>query len=88
LLTFLFCSVLYNECKQGRQLASGSGDTTVRLWDLNTQLPLTTGQGGHSNWVLVVSWAPDGKHLVSGGMDNLVCLWDPKTAALVGTLKG
>ena len=23
----------------GRRLASGSGDTTVRLWDLNTQLP-------------------------------------------------
>ncbi|KAL9257904.1 Notchless protein-like protein, partial [Drosera capensis] len=26
----------------GRQLASGSGDTTVRLWDLNTQTPLYT----------------------------------------------
>ena len=23
----------------GRRLASGSGDTTVRLWDLSTQLP-------------------------------------------------
>lgn len=29
----------------GRQLASGSGDTTVRLWDLNTQTPLFTLQG-------------------------------------------
>ncbi|KAK2994471.1 hypothetical protein RJ640_008839 [Escallonia rubra] len=26
----------------GKQLASGSGDTTVRLWDLNTQTPLFT----------------------------------------------
>lgn len=26
----------------GRQLASGSGDTTVRLWDLTTQTPLYT----------------------------------------------
>lgn len=29
----------------GRQLASGSGDTTVRLWDLNTQTPLFTCKG-------------------------------------------
>ena len=26
----------------GRQLASGSGDTTARLWDLATQTPLHT----------------------------------------------
>ncbi len=26
----------------GRQLASGSGDTTLRLWDLGTQTPLRT----------------------------------------------
>lgn len=29
----------------GRQLASGSGDATVRLWDLNTQTPLFTCTG-------------------------------------------
>lgn len=29
----------------GTQLASGSGDTTVRLWDLNTQTPLHTCTG-------------------------------------------
>lgn len=29
----------------GRNLASGSGDTTVRLWDLNTQTPLFTCTG-------------------------------------------
>ena len=28
----------------GRHLASGSGDTTVRFWDLNTQLPQHTCQ--------------------------------------------
>ena len=26
----------------GTQLASGSGDTTVRLWDLTTEMPLFT----------------------------------------------
>lgn len=29
----------------GQNLASGSGDTTVRLWDLNTQTPLFTCSG-------------------------------------------
>lgn len=29
----------------GRQLATGSGDTTVRLWDLNTQTPSFTCTG-------------------------------------------
>lgn len=28
----------------GRSLASGSGDTTVRFWDLNTQMPKHTGK--------------------------------------------
>lgn len=29
----------------GKQLASGSGDTTVRLWDLNTETPMFTCKG-------------------------------------------
>lgn len=30
----------------GKSLASGSGDTTVRFWDLSTQTPLFTCKGG------------------------------------------
>ena len=35
----------------GSKLASGSGDTTVRLWDLNTECPLHTCTA-HRGWVL------------------------------------
>ncbi|KAF8395826.1 hypothetical protein HHK36_019780 [Tetracentron sinense] len=62
----------------GRQLASGSGDTTVRLWDLNTQTPLHTCTG-HKNWVLCIAWSPDGKHLVSGSKAGELQCWDPQT---------
>lgn len=34
----------------GRHLASGSGDTTVRFWDLNTQLPQHTCQVSKTAW--------------------------------------
>lgn len=72
----------------GSLLASGSGDKTVRLWDVATQTPIFTCTG-HSNWVLFVAWSPDGKKVASGGMDNVVRIWDPVTGKQLGTpLKG
>lgn len=67
----------------GRHLASGSGDTTVRFWDLNTQSPLFTCTG-HKNWVLCISWSPDGKQLVSGSKDGDLRIWDPETGRASG----
>jgi len=67
----------------GRHLASGSGDTTVRFWNLGTQLPLHQCRG-HRDHVLCVAWSPDAQLLASGGMDGLVHLWDPATGAGLG----
>lgn len=39
----------------GSMLASGSGDKSVRLWDLNTQTPTATCLG-HSGWVRREHW--------------------------------
>ncbi|KAI8058104.1 notchless protein-like protein 1-like protein [Syncephalis plumigaleata] len=67
----------------GRQLASGSGDTTVRFWDLNTETPHFTGTE-HKNWVLYTAWSPDARWLASGSMDKTIRIWDPTTGKAVG----
>ena len=48
-----------------RYLASGSGDTTVRLGDLTTERPPFICKG-HKHWVLCIAWSCDGRKLASG----------------------
>ncbi|TFK68735.1 WD40 repeat-like protein [Pluteus cervinus] len=72
----------------GNLLATGSGDTTARLWDLNTELPSHV-LSGHKGWVLCVEWEAMERKLATGGHDGHVRLWDPKTGKPIGdALKG
>jgi WD40 repeat protein len=66
---------------------SRSDDKTVRLWDAVTGALLQTLEG-HSSWVNLVAFSPDGKQVVSGSGDNTVRLWDAATGALLQTLEG
>ncbi|KAJ8312936.1 hypothetical protein KUTeg_010309 [Tegillarca granosa] len=74
-------SVAFNP--DGRYLASGSGDTTVRFWDVNTETPQFTCKG-HKHWVLCIAWSPNGKKLASGCKNSQICLWDPEKGNQIG----
>ena len=70
----------------GRHLASGGGDTTVRFWDVNTNLPRFTCHG-HKNHVLCTAWSPDGKRFASADLNGVLILWDPLKGKAVSTIK-
>ncbi|WBW75542.1 notchless-like ribosome biogenesis protein Rsa4 [Schizosaccharomyces osmophilus] len=65
------------------RLVTGSGDCTARLWDCDTQTPISTLKG-HQNWVSCISWAPDASIIATGSMDNTIRLWEPKKGAPIG----
>ena len=58
----------------GKTLASGSGDKTIKLWDATTHACLAT-LSGHTGEVNSVSFSPDGKTLASGSRDKTIKLW-------------
>ena len=60
----------------GKTLASGGGDGTVRLWDVATHQQIGNGLTGHTGAVWSVAFSPDGKTLASGSADDTVRLWD------------
>ncbi|WP_404957694.1 WD40 repeat domain-containing serine/threonine protein kinase [Streptomyces sp. 147326] len=71
----------------GKTLASGSRDNTVRLWDIDSRMNTAT-LTGHTNSVLSVAFSPDGKTLASGSRDSTIRLWDFASRASTATLTG
>jgi WD40 repeat protein len=72
----------------GKMLASGGWDDTIRLWDVNTGAELRKIYA-HQAMVAAVVFSPDGKALASrGGLDGSVRLWSPRTGNVVHTFEG
>jgi WD40 repeat protein len=57
-----------------KMIATGSGDRTVKLWNLEGK-ELQTFKG-HSDSVWSVAFSPDGKTIATGSLDRTVKLWN------------
>jgi WD40 repeat protein len=77
--TFPVNSVAFSP--DGRWLASGSSDDTVKLWDTAQQAPQEVATlAGHTQAVQGVAFSPDGRWLASGSKDCTVRLWECPSA--------
>jgi len=72
----------------GKVLASGRVDSTVKLWDVATGRELRTLSGHKYRRVSSVAFSPDGKLLASGSWDKTIKLWDVGTGQELRTLSG
>jgi WD40 repeat protein/uncharacterized caspase-like protein len=79
--TDVVTSVAYSP--DGRLIASGSSDKTVKLWDAATGALLRTLEG-HTKGVTSVAFLPDSRHVLSASIDG-IRVWDAASGDVVRT---
>lgn len=68
-----------------KYLASGSHDTTIKIWEFPSGRLLRT-LYGHKKWVRDISFTPNGRYIVSGGRDSTINIWNVSTGDLVRSI--
>ena len=63
-----------------RRLASGSRDSSVRVWDAQTRRCLFA-MGSHTKAVSAVRWTGDG-HIISAARDCAIFVWDAQACTI------
>ena len=71
--------------RDGKLLATGGTDNTIKIWDLASKRELLT-LTGHTSNVESLDFSPDGRLLASASEDGSTFLWDAKTGEHLLTL--
>ncbi|KAL6901590.1 WD40 repeat-like protein [Trichoderma evansii] len=71
----------------GRYLASGSENKTIKIWDATTGKEQHTLRG-HSRSISSVAYSPDGRYLASGSDDKTIKIWNTITGKEQPTPQG
>merc|ERR1711941_244150 len=66
---------------------SGSGDNSIKKWDIKTGALMATLEG-HADEVTCLAISEKEGAIFSGSGDNSIKKWDIKTGALMATLEG
>jgi WD40 repeat protein len=72
----------------GRQVLTGSWDSTARLWEVATGRELRRLEGHAAGFVNAASFSPDGRQVVTGGPARTARLWDAVTGRELRRLEG
>ncbi|TPX63713.1 hypothetical protein SpCBS45565_g06385 [Spizellomyces sp. 'palustris'] len=72
----------------GRQLASGSFDQMIYLWNAFGECDNYMALKGHTGAVLEVQWSHDGRNIYSASTDKTLCMWDTEIGERVKRLRG
>jgi tricorn protease-like protein len=78
-------SVAYSP--DGKFIASGSNDDSIRIWDAATGKVLHT-LTGFVGAIWTVTYSPDGKFIASAGVDGAVRIWEAETGLPSAVLSG
>jgi WD40 repeat protein len=73
----------------GFKIVSGSGDKTIRVWDVKIGVEMLPPLRGHEGRICSVAFSPDGSKIVSGSDDNTIRVWDATTGVeMLSPLRG
>jgi glucose repression regulatory protein TUP1 len=78
----------------GKLVAAGSLDKSVRVWDAVTGYLIERLEGaeGHRDSVYSVAFSPSGRDLLSGSLDKTIKMWELHTTrgvpSITGTTRG
>jgi len=72
---------------RGNLAASGSGDSLVKLWNLDSAVCIREFDG-HERGLACVQFSQDAQMIVSGGNDDVICIWNANTGECIKRLSG